>query len=188
LTNGHSPIRWDKVLEGRSAVGIIDDATKMQQMFELFLSRQSADDGLSTKELSLILFPNETYYSKKRKRTEPHPDALNKADEYIKLFRKWLKNKSIVLYAVKNENDEWVYFNLPKKVHFREVKKRLDAIHKGLKNNEEKALSILGLPKKQREKLAKTLSQEIKVEQNEKERKKMESRKRKQEEVNQIYV
>ncbi|MDF2736321.1 MAG: hypothetical protein K0S93_177 [Nitrososphaeraceae archaeon] len=151
-----SPIDWKKVMEGRAILSDPDlkDATNTEKMFYLFDHRPDLLEGLSINEIALILFPNETVYDKKRKRTLPDRFAYNKAARYVQLLNSWVLNKSHVINASVDRQGQWRLFNKQKMKDFADTEKHENDVLKGIQNIQDRKKSIIRLSIKSKEKNA----------------------------------
>ena len=158
MPRNFSPIDWKKVLEGRAILKDPDlkDASNKEKLFYLFDHRPDLAEGLSTNEVALILFPTETEYNKRKKRTLPDKFAYGKASRYIHDVNTWIINKSHVINASIDRQGQWRHFNKQKMKDFADTEKHENDVIKGLQNIQEHKKSILRLSKKTKEKNAST--------------------------------
>lgn len=156
MPRNNSPIDWKKVMEGRALVNHdpdLKDAPILHKMFILFEKRPDLAEGLSVNELALILFENEIYYDKKRKRHLPDKFAYDKAERYIALLNQWILNKSLAVYATRDrKSGHWRYFNKQKMKEYEFNEKHGSEIVKGIQNTQEKVKKIIRTPRKSKDK------------------------------------
>ena len=159
-----SPIDWKKVMEGRAILSDPDlkDATNIEKMFYLFDHRPDLVEGLSNNEVALILFPKETDYNKRKKRTLPDRFAYSKAAVIIHQLNAWVLNKSHVINASVDQAGNWRYFNKRKMKDFADTEKHENEVIKGIQSIQERKKSIIRLSTKTKEKNASATRGQIK--------------------------
>jgi hypothetical protein len=170
-----SPIRWEKVIEGRATIADMDGATPLEKLYKLDIDRKTIDEALSLRERSLILFPDEVLSvatsttssggvtrTNKQKVPIPTQDALNKTRNYMSMFRVWDKNRGVVVWGVRDPiNRYWLYYNVQYIKDFREAQQRVESIVSSLSERLKIAIESIELPKKEKQKLARQVLQEI---------------------------
>lgn len=154
----------------------MDGATPLEKLYKLDVDRKTIDEALSIKEKSLILFPDEvisisrstssgdgvTSRTNKQKVPIPTPDAINKTRNYMSMFRVWDKNRGVVVWGVRDPiNRYWLYYNVQYIKDFREAQQRVESIVSSLSDRLKIAIESIELPKKEKQKLARQVLQEI---------------------------
>lgn len=153
-------------MEGRALLSDPDlkDAPVLHKMFILFDKRSDLIDGLSVNELALILFEKETYYDKIKKRDLPTKFAYDKAETYIQILNKWILNKSLAIYATRDREGKWRFYNKQKMKEYADSEKQGLNIIKGVQTTQEKIKKIIRLPHKSKEKNTAATRKFIKIE------------------------
>lgn len=161
-----SPIRWDVIKKWRKF--IIDtslyDATSDAKIFFIFRDLWEMEDGLSFKELCLILHP---------KLVERDPitgEIIGPNNRNHGLTRQEIKNvrdnkfysKSLVLFCIQDhKTGALIYFNIGTRALFRKVENRLNKIIKGIEESRDRSISVYKIPLERRKKLSKNTADEI---------------------------
>jgi hypothetical protein len=76
--------------------------------------------------------------------------TLRKTRMTVSRFRKWKKNKEIVLFARKSASGKWLYYNIQDKKEFEEVELRLAKVTLGITKKIERIQKILEMSPEER--------------------------------------
>lgn len=161
----HSPIRWDIIRKWKKF--LIDaglyDATIDAKLFFIFRDLYEIKNGLSFKEICLILHPDKVEIDKETGEEQPNISGYGLTRQEIKNLRKnKFFSKSLVLYCMTDEKTgAQIYFNIGTLTLFRIVEKRLNKIIKGIEENRDYAIEALKIPLGRRKKLSKNTADEI---------------------------
>jgi len=187
MPQNFSPIRWNKIHDARNYIYNNDygDATDEAKLFFLFKKINNLIDGLSFKEIALVLHPEMIFVDEKTGQIFPNQDSCEKTRKAFKILRKTTKNHSVVLYCNRNTTTGAVlYYNIPTKELYDETRKFVNRCARGILENRRNVLSSFELGRKARKSLTKHHADDLRRIQMKKEVKKMYKKRR--EEVEEI--
>ena len=165
---GYSPVRVEKIEEAKKILEIINveerinpkykTPTMLQRIYNIFIDgREKLEDGLSIKELALILYPDLITIDQMIAGKDDYDTywniiwpTLKKTRTNISRFRGWKKNKEIVLYPRKSPSGKWLYYNVLDKKEFEEVELRLAKVTLSMTKQLERKKDTLEMSAKER--------------------------------------
>ena len=165
MTIGYSPVRIEKIKEAKKILEIINmgeiqkskykPPTMMQKLYDLFIDgRDTLEDGLSIKELALILYPNLVTVDEMFKgKYHNHATYSTIKNTYKNLsrFRKWKKREDIILYSRQTPSGKWLYYNIQDEKEFEEVELRMAKMVLGIQKYMNRAEDILEMKPEERQ-------------------------------------
>lgn len=174
MTIGYSPVRIEKIEEAKKVLEIINmnemqkskykPPNIMQKLYNLFIDgRDTLEEGLSIKELSLILYPNLVTIDEMLKgKYHNHRTYSTIKNTYKNLsrFRKWEKREDIILYSRQTPSGKWLYYNIQDEKEF-EVKLRLAKMYLGLTKSLNRMEDIIEMKPEERQRKADEMSERI---------------------------
>ena len=152
------PIRWDIVDEVRKFLRDLEliDAPIQTKMFYIFRNRTNISKGITFLELCVILHEDKITKDPKTEEIIPDHWGMMQTREDVRQFRKNMKYTSVILYCLTDKvTGASLLINITTAELFEIIIRRMDKIVKGIHHNKNQALKILGLNKKDRNKLSK---------------------------------
>ena len=164
-----SPIRPTKIKEALKFIvtAELEHATNQAKLFFLFIKRTKLIDGLSLNEIAIILrHGNDNLYTDPiTKALKPTMESWRQAKQEVLQFRKQMKNHGVILYSVVDpETGAYYYINISTMELWRLVVNHMDRIIKGMKKQKKDGFDLLGIPRKERNKLSKLKGDQLRRE------------------------
>lgn len=155
-----SPIRWDKVMEGRAMVSEVSTCSDLEKLLYIFAEKKTIDEGLSYKEIAMILYPYDSWDGGKT----PSWYAVQRAKQLLGEFREWEYANGMVLYCdLESTNGYFLVYSLQTKSDFKKVQEKMVRISEGMLNRITTVLQTLAIPKKQRDIMLQRALEKIKL-------------------------
>jgi hypothetical protein len=176
---GYAPVRVEKIEEAKKILEIINveerinpkykTPTMLQRIYNIFIDgRKKLEDGLSIKELALILYPDLITIDQMIAGKDDYDTywniiwpTLKKTRTNISRFRSWKKNKEIVLYPRKSPCGKWLYYNVLDKKEFEEVELRSAKVILSMTKQLERKKDTLEMSPKERAKKEQEFDKEL---------------------------
>jgi hypothetical protein len=164
-----SPIRPEKIKEALKfiATAELEHATNQAKLFFLFIKRTKLADGLSLNEIAIILrHGNDDLYTDPiTGALKPTMESWRQAKQEVLQFRKQMKNHGVILYSVVDpEKGAYYYINISTMELWRIVVSHMDRIIKGMKKQKKDGFDLLGIPRKERNRLSKLKGDQLRRE------------------------
>lgn len=137
----YSPLRIEKIEEVKQMLEKNDyfpTKTKLQKINFIFINRkkhfdrEEGENGLSIKELALILYPNSVTIDDMLAMNDTAFKIMDYTKKYIMKFKKLDGNKEVNLQSLRSKNGEYFYYNIQNEKGLQIVNQRKARITSGL--------------------------------------------------------
>lgn len=155
-----SPIRTQKLLEGRAILDPIPNASILDKIYELF-----KNSDFSKKEVTMLLYPHEIVRNKDGLEV-PTRKAVRKATVMLHEFRIWEENQSMVIWAdivqnLEKKFDYWIIKRIQSIKEYKDIQKRLQSIGNAVLQLDKDSVERLKLDKRTIAKLDRAMEERV---------------------------